>query len=734
MAKKKRGPGRPPKKKSSKKGKAEHSVPTGFWRQVGAVFLIVIAVLLAVGLFGVGGSLPVSLAGVVKWLIGWAAFVVPVLFLWQSIQIFRAENNKLSNAVWVVTIIFLCLTAGLFQLLLDNPQAQAMVSEPLGGEGGGAIGWLVCSVLLNWVSIGVAAFILIVIDLVLLLFAVSSSPSAVIKGIKNFFGRESDDLVKKNEKVFSNNDVKNVKISGMDDNEEKPHKLIKPKFGIGADKPETVEAAPTKINDSDWKYPSIDLLSDKNYKADPGDVAGKTRIIEDTLSQFGIKGRVEEVNVGPRVTQYAVKLDRGITPSRVVAQENTLAMNLEAERIRIQAPIPGRQYIGIEIPNKKPAFISMKSLLVTSVWQDTKSPLEFVVGRDILGKPIVADLHTLPHLLIAGTTGSGKSVMMNTIVTSLLLRNTPNDVKFVMIDPKGNEMDQYNDMPHLMLPVVNGTDDDYIKNAAGSLRAVTNEMDKRFKILNEKGMDKIENFNEKYPDEALPYVVVFIDEYTDLLDVARKSHGQMRDMIQGDAQRIAQKGRAVGIHDVILMQAPRKEYIQGVFKANIPARFCFEVLNKMESNIILNKSGGEKLMGYGDMLYVGVGTVKEPTRVQAVAIEKSESKAIADFLKIENGMAQYDPDGLNTISEMSASVPGSGGSISGSDLDPQFREAMQLFIDRGEASGAALGTYLHLGFSRQSRIMAQAEQRGYIGPKNGSKPREVLISDISEIE
>ena len=731
MAKKKRGPGRPPKKKSS--SKVSHSVPTGFWRQVGAVFLIIISILLALGLFGIGGSLPVNLAGVTKWLIGWAAFVAPVLFVYQSIQVFRAEKNKLSGAVWVVTIIFLALFAGIFQLLLDDPQRQAMHENPLNGEGGGAIGWLVDVVLLQWVSVGVAALILIVINLTLLLFVASSSPAAVINGIRNFFGRESDEAAKKNEKIIREGQIKNVKISGLDDNEDKVIKPIKTNFGAD-EKPEKIDVPLAKINDSDWKYPSIELLSDKNYKADPGDVALNTQIIEDTLSQFGIKGRVEEVNVGPRVTQYAVKLDRGIAPSRVVAQENTLAMNLEAERIRIQAPIPGRQYVGIEIPNKKPAFISMRSLLTTNAWQNSKNPLEFVVGKDILGKPIMTDLHKLPHLLIAGTTGSGKSVMMNTIVTSLLLRGTPNDVKFVMIDPKGNEMDQYNDMPHLMLPVVNGTDDEYIKNAAGSLRAVTNEMDRRFKILNEKGVDKIETLNEKYPDETLPYIVVVIDEYTDLLDVARKAHGQMRDMIQGDAQRIAQKGRAVGIHDVILMQAPRKEYIQGVFKANIPARFCFEVLNKMESNIILNKSGGEKLMGHGDMLYVGVDNVKEPTRVQAVAIEKTESKAIADFLKIENGMAQYDPDGLNVISGLASMNPTSGGLSGGSDLDPQFREAMQIFIDRGEASGQALGTYLRIGFGRQARIMAQAEQRGYIGPKNGSKPREVLISSIDEIE
>lgn len=460
----------------------------------------------------------------------------------------------------------------------------------------------------------------------------------------------------------------------------------------------------------------------------------KTRAqqIESTLAEFGIVGNVRKVNIGPRVTQYCLELQKGVMPSRIANMQDKFAYNLQAESLRIEAPIPGQSYIGIEIPNKVSASVNLRSILESKEWARKDNPLTFAVGLNITGEPIVMDLGELPHLLIAGTTGSGKSVMMNVMVMSMLFRNTPDDLKFVLVDPKGNEMSAYVDMPHLAAPVISGTSADELHKLTKTLLWVTEEMDRRYQIFSERGgIKKLADFRKKFPDEKMPNLVVIIDEYTDIIDSLKSTE---REAVTTAVQRIAQKGRAAGIHEVVMMQAPRAKYIQGPLKANIPAGFAFMVRSKLESQQIINQSGAETLMGQGDMLMI-TARLKKPRRVQSAFVDDEEVEQIVTELKMQSP-PQYDETLLARLNEETPATGGMavGGVGGSSDNDPMYQRAVQVVVETGRASTSYLQTRLGIGFSRASRIIAVMEDNGIIGPPNGSKSREVLVHSLDELD
>lgn len=767
MSVKRRGPGRPPKSKNKKKpaATAVHTVPQHFWAQVGAILLAVITAILVAGLFGFGGELPVRFAGLVRWLVGWTAFIIPVIFAVQIVQVFRQPDTRIPAVIWVSTIIFLALFAGTFQLALSDPTSLILAQK---GDGGGTIGWAVADMVLGFVNVPIAALIFVALMLVLLLFIFSISPAAVVQALHDFVGKEANDDGKSQAALAT--DPGKIKVGGLgkgeiskeaqaDELSDKKHRglltkrrdekkeaeevkepkpVVKPtpaqhdlevKTANKIEKADATEA-PVAINNSNWKLPAISLLSNSHRQADPGNMKLRAQQIESTLAEFGIGGDVRKANVGPRVTQYCLEPQRGVPLSRITNLADKFALNLQVESLRIEAPIPGQPYVGIEIPNKVSASVSLRSILESKEWAKNRNPLAFAVGLNITGEPIVLDLASLPHLLIAGTTGSGKSVMMNVMVMSMLFRNTPDDLKFVLVDPKGNEMSSYIGMPHLAAPVISSTSADELHKLTKTLLWVTEEMDRRYQVFRDKGgIKKLSDYHKKFPGEKMPSIVVIIDEYTDIIDSLKSTE---REAVTTAVQRIAQKGRAAGIHEVIMMQAPRAKYIQGPLKANIPAGFAFMVRSKMESQQIINQSGAETLMGQGDMLMI-TAKLKKPRRVQAAFVDDDEVDQTITELKLQSP-PQYDEILLSRLSDDTpigggAVVPGSGGA----SADAMYTRAVQTVVESGKASTSFLQRRLGIGFSRAARIMDEMEQNGVIGPQNGSRPREVLISSVDQL-
>ena len=351
-------------------------------------------------------------------------------------------------------------------------------------------------------------------------------------------------------------------------------------------------------------------------------------------------------------------------------------------------------------------------------WRDATEPLAFVVGKDISGKSVVLDLQDMPHLLIAGTTGSGKSVMMNVVMASLLFRNTPDDLKMIMIDPKGTEMAQYKEMPHLIAPVISGVGKSEIAKSIKILHWAVDEMNRRYDFFAEKGVRDMKAFKKKYPEEKLPYIALVIDEWTSFMDSARSE----RETLQTAVQQLASKGRAAGFHEVLMMQAPRAKYIQGALKANMPAGFAFSVLNKMESNQIISTSGAEQLMGKGDMLLKTV-ELKDPIRVQAAVIEDEEVDEIVNFLR-KQSPAQYDEDLMERLAKKDTGASGDGGS----GASNEYNRAVELVVAEGKASTSFLQRKMRIGYGKAAALIDEMESNGVVGPQDGSRPREVLVS------
>ncbi|MCL1876429.1 DNA translocase FtsK [Candidatus Saccharibacteria bacterium] len=732
-----RGPGRPP--KSKKTSSPPHSVPGGFWRQVSAILLILLSILILVGLFGAGGDLLSKLAELIRWIVGWTAFVIPFIFFWQAIQIFRSEENKLPGVIWVTTILLLVAFSGLFQLFLEDPAVQ---TESIAGNGGGMFGWMVASGMLGaGLNVPVTVLILSVLIAILLLFVLGKSPKHVITAIIRAFGRESKDEENNRKVAEANNptDDKKVEVAVGESDKERMKRLEEIEGSL-KEREKNRQVQPVeppkeiihsvKPDNTNWQLPGIDILSNKKIAADPGDRKFIAKVIEDTLEEHNIHGEVVDWSTGPRVTQYYLQMQKGTDLSAVASPkvEAKLKMNLAVESVRIEAPVPGRPHVGIEVPNKKSAFIGMRSIIESTEWNVAKKPLTFAVGQDISGRKVVLSLTTLPHLLIAGTTGSGKSVMMNLIVASLLYRYSPDELKFLMVDPKGTEMAQYQDMPHLMGPVRLGVSKDEVIKISRTLTWTVDEMNKRYDHFREKGVKDYKSFRERFPEEKMPYLVVVIDEWTSLLDSAKNE----RDAIVTAVQQIAQKGRAAGLHEIIMMQAPRAKYIQGSIRANITAGICFTVLNKMESQQIIQTSGGEKLLGQGDMLLKTV-EIKEPKRIQSAFVEDEEIEKIVLKLKLQSP-SQYDDDLIAQLNRPTDNNAVPGASDDAIKQDPLFIRAVQLGIDNGELSASDIQTFLGVGFGRSKRMFMQMEQMGMLGDRTNKGKRTFVISSVDEID
>lgn len=467
-----------------------------------------------------------------------------------------------------------------------------------------------------------------------------------------------------------------------------------------------------------WKYPSLTLLNEVGSgKADRGDIRENAAIIEKTLESFGITAKVVEVNLGPAVTQYALEVALGTKLSKITALERDLALALSAPTgtIRIEAPIPGRNLVGIELPNKAAEFVTLRKMMESDVMQEHKSKLAVSLGFDVSGKPIVADIARMPHVLIAGQTGSGKSVCINAFLASILFRAAPTEVKLILVDPKRVELTGYNEIPHLLTPVIVEPE-----KVVKALRWVMAEMDRRYKQFAEAGARNIDAYNEMSGFQALPYIVVFIDE---LADIMLFSPVEVEDAIT----RIAQMSRATGIHMVLATQRPSVDVITGLIKANIPSRIAFAVSSQIDSRVILDTQGAEKLLGKGDMLYLPPEQAK-PVRIQGAFVNDKEINQLVSFLKNQGITPQYTEEVTTMSKAGTVEVPGIDG-----EADNLFKEAVQVVCQYERASASLLQRRLSIGYARAARIVDQLEAAGVIAPSDGSsKPRDVLIQNAEE--
>jgi S-DNA-T family DNA segregation ATPase FtsK/SpoIIIE len=713
MAKKKK----PVKKTRSKATKAVASEPSTFWPLAGAIGLFILAFLLLLGGFGVGGPLPVNLFKGAYWLLGWAAYATPVALAYWGVHKFAAEDRQIPLekfiGMWCVLLFASCWA-----------QVSFATKNATGWSGGhgGEVGKLIGDGVLSALDRLPASLVFLVLTILAVFFAFGINLKVLMK-LGELFKKDheegEEDLAALKAKAAQPNFQLNEGVPVEHHKGDlQPARLSSLKNSAEKLTGKEDHSALTTASDPDWQFPSVDLLNQKQDKADAGDVNANAQAIHDTFENFNIEVEMEGANIGPRVTQYTLKPPTGVKLTKITALENNLALDLAAHSIRMEAPIPGKRAVGIEVPNVKSATVRLSSLLLSPEWQKLSSPLGFAIGKDISGTPVVADLAKMPHLLVAGQTGSGKSVMINDILTSLLYRNSPADLKLILVDPKQVELKPYDDIPHLLTPVLTEPE-----KCISALKWAVAEMERRYTALSEVRKRNIEEYNNVKKEEGMPYIVIVIDELADLMMMAARD-------VEALIVRIAQKARAVGIHLVLATQRPSVDVITGLIKANVPARIAFTTASQVDSRTIIDQVGAEKLLGQGDMLFTTADAPK-PRRIQGALVTDDESNKITDFIRMQRP-PQYDDE----VVSQPVQLNGKGGIVpaGGQDADDDmWKDAVQVVIENRKASTSLLQRRLRIGYGRAARLIETMEEQGIVGPADGSRPREVLVSSLDDV-
>jgi S-DNA-T family DNA segregation ATPase FtsK/SpoIIIE len=702
------------KKAASKRKKAKETAKSNgnFWRAVGAISLIIAGIVLGFGIF-ISAPIPHDFWNGGWWAFGVAAYILPFALIYLGALKFLTEDHqiplpKMAGVLGLLVFLSSWLHTGFIHHDID-PNIW------VGGHGG-HVGMAVGDALVAAMGKFLASLVFFVLTLFAALFTFGIEPQSLLK-LAGLFRRQKpegeEDLASLKGKMapFQLHEgvpVEHHSTARMASLRNSAEKLA----------PTQDHAALTIANDPKWQFPPLSLLSDKQDKADAGNVTGNAETIKETYANFNIDVEVEGANVGPRVTQYTLKPPSGVKLSKLTTLENNLALDLAAPSIRMEAPIPGKRAVGIEVPNVKPATVTIHALLSSPEWTELKSPLAMVIGKDITGGPVVGDLDKMPHLLIAGQTGSGKSVMINTLLTSLLYRNSPSDMKLILVDPKQVEMGLYKDIPHLLSPVIHQPE-----KCISALKWAVAEMERRLRAFADVGKRNIGEYNDLKKEEGMPYIVIVIDELADLMMMAARD-------VEALVVRLAQKSRAAGIHLVIATQRPSVDVITGLIKANVPARIAFTVVSQVDSRTIIDQAGAEKLLGRGDLLF-SIPEFTKPIRVQGALISDTETNKVCDFLR-----AQRPPNYDEEVVSQPVTLTGRGNMVasleSGED-DTAWKDAVQVVVANGKASTSLLQRKLRIGYGRASRLMDIMEERGIIGPSDGAKPRQVLIQDVDQV-
>lgn len=641
-------------------------------------------------------------------LFGIGIAILPFLIILISLPLIGLRNRLTK-----VNVIF-GATGSLLALL----GMVAAFSAPHAGKSGETI-WTVLKSLLTAPG---TFFVLLAAFLVSFVIAINTSfndaATAIInlvKSVKGFFAKVKSKLFSTSPPKFatSPNDIYAKIPQAKKPSENKAAKEEPDLANLGNN---AIVNSPAK--GQFWNYPPLSLLGQTHgAQANRGNVKQNAHVIEKTLESFGILAKVVEVNPGPTVTQYAIEIPMGTKLSKILALQTDLALALATPTgsVRIEAPIPGKSQIGIEIPNISAEFVSLKNVLSDSAIRATKSKLAIGLGLDVSGNSVISDIGKMPHLLIAGTTGSGKSVLMNALIATILFRASPQEVKLILVDPKRVELSEYNDIPHLLTPVI--VEPEKILSA---LKWATSEMDRRYKLFHEAQVRNIAGYNELSGFQALPYIVIVIDELNDLMQFAPVE-------VEDNICRIAQMARATGIHLVVATQRPSVDVITGLIKANIPCRIAFNVSSMVDSRVIIDSPGAEKLLGKGDMLYVPPEASK-PMRIQGVYVSDTEIRNLIGFLK-RSGIT---PEYTEEVTQMPVGKVGAGGGVGGGDQDDLFEEAVRTICQYDRASASLLQRRLRVGYARAARLIDELEMAGIIGPGDGAKPRDVLVKNPDE--
>lgn len=662
-------------------------------REVTAIVLALLAVFCLLSLIGFAGNLGSLLNTMLRSLLGWVAFLLPLLLIYGAYEFFKPKANGIRFLAFIGAGLIVVFLPALIHLVWPGDKLELAQN----GSGGGIVGYWVSGNILNATGMAVALILLLAVVLIGLIL-ISNVPLAQMLGL---VAREEGDV--------------RINQPGR-----APVFETIRRFGLGRkaapavpvqQPPLAPQGALTALSVHGYQLPSTDLLENSDVVAESGDIPKNVEKIQKTLKDFGMTVTMGEVNVGPTVTQYTCKPSEGVKLNQITARANDLALSLAAKSIRIEAPIPGKAAVGIEVPNKVRAKVTLREILEAPEFSKLNSKLGLALGRDVAGAPITADLETMPHCLIAGATGSGKSVMINTLILSLLYQNTPEDLRFILVDPKRVELTGYNHLPHLLTPVITEPD-----KTISALKWAVSEMDRRYRLFSEVGRRNIQAFNESMPEgqRHMPKIVLIIDELADLMSVAARD-------VEGSIVRLSQMARATGIHLVVATQRPSVDVITGLIKANITTRIAFATASLTDSRTILDQSGAEKLLGNGDLLFV-TSDLSKPRRVQgAFASDKDINNVIA-FVKSQ-GMAQYD-EGIVSEHHVPGSVTGQG-SGGGVGEDDMYNDAVAVVSEAGKASASLLQRRLRIGYARAARLLDILEEQGVIGPADGARPREV---------
>ena len=648
------------------------------------VFCLGIAILFILAGAGQAGPWGANIFGVLDKFFGWGYYLLPVIFFIVAFSLIAPERKRILWLTVVAGILFVASGLGVIDII--SPGA------------GGLLGLVLGSLKKPF---GMTASLVITFVVLIASFLVVINKPVRMPKIpkKEKSGEEPPLRVQDYQNEAGKSEKKETALV-----EEKPAPLV-----VAAPKKEpTFPVKQAKIRN--YVAPPISLLTSSMEKPTVGDLRANANIIKRTLESFGIPVEMGEINVGPTVTRYTLKPAEGVKLARLTALNQDLALALAAHPVRIEAPIPGKSLVGIEVPNKSAALVRLGSLLAYPEFQKS-SPLSFVLGRNVSGEPVFADIAKMPHLLIAGATGSGKSIMIHSLITALLFKNSPEMLRLILIDPKRVELTIYEDLPHLMSPVITEN-----KKAMGVLRWAINEMERRYELLLRAGARDIKGYNQK--GEKLPYLLIVIDELADLM----ASYGRE---VEGSIIRLAQMSRATGIHLAVSTQRPSVEVITGLIKANITSRIALQVASQVDSRTILDMAGAEKLLGSGDLLFVSSEHSK-PRRIQGAYVTEDEVKKVTAFIKENNKPEENGEDAIN-IEENGAPPADLEFYSYSDDSDELYDEAIRVVREAKKASASLLQRRLKVGYARAARLLDIMEEKGIVGPGEGAKPREVKI-------
>lgn len=672
------------------------------------VLLFVIGALSLLSYFGLAGVAGEWINEKLGMLLGYGKILFPLIMIILGYILLNQAKYDVKFSNYLGLFLFVLSLDGLFHWSVPMEEMLAQASLGLGGGYiGAAIARPLTAMLGDWASLLVMVALLIIS--ILLMFNTSFVKLAEkSEPIRKFFSwlrglfrrkpseeQEFQESAPTEEPTHEASQEKVIFETKKIPDAQTEGKKVQPDLGI------VVKKVHSKIT-----IP-IDLLENKVFKPTSGDIKNNMLIIKKTLENFGIQVEMGEISIGPTVTQYTLKPAEGIKLAKIVALQNDLALSLAAHPIRIEAPIPGKALVGIEVPNQTVARVNLREILEAKEFKMRQSPLTLALGKDVSGKAWTAPLEKMPHLLIAGATGSGKTVCINSIIVGLLYQNSPQDLRFIMVDPKRVELPTYNGIPHLLTPVITET-----KKTVNALKWTIGEMERRFDVLSKAGKRNIQTYNET-AEEKMPYIIFVVDELADLMITSAAE-------VEAGIIRVAQMARAVGIYLILATQRPSVDVITGLMKANIPARIAFSVASIVDSRTILDCSGAEKLLGRGDMLFL-TAELSKPKRIQGVYVSDNEIKRVVDFLKAAGDEPEYDEAVVERQGGISV-----GGGISG-DEDELLPDAKEVVTRAGKASASLLQRRLKVGYARAARLLDLMEEQGIIGPADGAKPREVMI-------